>query len=51
MSDYDKAVARYVDDAKQAKAQVSDLDSFKMLFPKVVRNCAACHESYRAKSR
>ncbi len=42
--------AKMVVDATAALASIKDEASFKTEMPKVLGNCGACHNSYRAKS-
>jgi cytochrome c556 len=46
---FEKAFAKFGLDAKNAKGNVKDLDSFKANFGGVAKNCGGCHESYRVK--
>jgi cytochrome c556 len=48
-ADFDAKLAKLGADAKEAEAKVKDVDSFKVAFPEVTKNCGGCHETYRAK--
>lgn len=48
--EFDALFVKFGTDAKAAKAAITDEASFKANFPGVVRNCGACHDSFRAKS-
>ena len=41
--------AKLESDAKAADASIADLASLKADMPKVLGNCGACHQAYRAK--
>jgi cytochrome c556 len=47
--DFNAKLAKLGTDAKDAEAKVTDLASFKEIFPAVQKNCGGCHETYRAK--
>ena len=47
--DFNAKLAKFGADAKDAEAKVTDLASFKEIFPAVQKNCGGCHETYRAK--
>jgi cytochrome c556 len=46
-NDFKAAVDKFGADAKKAKADTKDLDSFKTAFAAVGRNCGSCHEAFR----
>jgi cytochrome c556 len=48
-ADFDAKLTKLGVDAKDAGTKVKDLDSFKVAFPAVAKNCGGCHEDYRAK--
>lgn len=41
--------AKFEADAKEGLASTSDLDSFKVAFGAVTKNCGGCHETFRIK--
>jgi cytochrome c556 len=43
------AAAKFAADSKAAAASVKDLDTFKVSFAAVQKNCGACHETFRIK--
>jgi cytochrome c556 len=45
------ASVKIVEDATQAAATTTDLDSFRAGFQKVAANCNSCHETYRLSAR
>lgn len=47
MSGFKAAFAKFEADSKAAGASIKDLDSFKVAFSAMGKNCGACHESYR----
>ena len=47
MAGFKAAMAKFETDAKAAQASVKDLDSFKVAFGGMGKNCGGCHESYR----
>jgi cytochrome c556 len=50
MDDFKARFAKLGADAKDAKAKVTDLDSFKAAFGNIGKNdCGGCHEKYRIK--
>lgn len=49
MDGFKKGFTKFGADAKAAKGNVKDLDSFKANFGNVTKNCGGCHESYRVK--
>jgi cytochrome c556 len=48
-ADFDARFAKLGADAAAARAAITDEASFKANFPAVVRNCGACHDTYRLK--
>jgi len=48
-ADFEAKFVKLGADAKAAAASVSDLDSFRVAFGGVVKNCGGCHEDYRVK--
>jgi cytochrome c556 len=48
-TDFDARLVKMGADAKAAQASVTDLDSFKVAFAAVGKNCGGCHELYRLK--
>ena len=50
MGDFKARFAKFADDARDAAAKVTDLDSFKAAFGAIGKNdCGGCHEMYRLK--
>lgn len=49
-ADFDARFAKFGSDAAAARAAITDEASFKANFPGVIRNCGACHDSYRQKN-
>lgn len=47
--EFDAKLAKLGADSKDAAGKVKDLDSFKVAFPAVGKNCGGCHETFRAK--
>ncbi|MBB4017843.1 MULTISPECIES: cytochrome c [Chelatococcus] len=43
------AFAKFEADAQQGLSSTSDLDSFKVAFGTVTKNCGGCHETFRIK--
>jgi cytochrome c556 len=48
-SDFDAHFAKLGADSKTALAAIKDEASFKSNFPPVLKDCGACHQTYRAK--
>lgn len=48
-ADFDAKFTKMGADAKAASDSVKDLDSFKVAFGTVTKNCGGCHEGYRVK--
>ena len=48
-ADFDARFVKIGADAKAAEASVTDLDTFKVAFAGVGKNCGGCHELYRLK--
>jgi len=49
MNGFKAAFAKFEADSKAAQASVKDLDSFKVAFGAMGKNCGSCHEVYRIK--
>jgi cytochrome c556 len=49
MNGFKAAFAKFEADAKAAEASVKDIDTFKVAFGNMGKNCGACHETYRIK--
>ncbi len=49
MNGFKAAFAKFEADAKAAQASVTDLETFKVAFGNMGKNCGACHEVYRIK--
>lgn len=47
MAGFKAAMAKFEADSKAAQASVKDLDSFKVAFGAMGKNCGGCHEAYR----
>ena len=47
MAGFKAAFAKFEADSKAAEASVKDLDSFKVAFGNMGKNCGGCHESFR----
>ena len=48
-ADFNAKLAKLGTDAKAAEAAVNDLDTFKVQFAEVVKNCGGCHQTYRVR--
>ena len=48
-ADFRKRFDDWAADIKKVSTGVKDLDSFKAAFGTVIKNCGACHETYRIK--
>jgi cytochrome c556 len=48
-ADFDALFVKLANDATAAQAAIKDEASFKTELPKVLGNCGACHNTYRAK--
>jgi cytochrome c556 len=48
-ADFNAKLSKLANDAKQAEAKVTDLDSFKAQYTEVQKNCGGCHQTYRQK--
>lgn len=44
---FDAAFAKFGADAEAAKAKIKDLDTLRVAFGDVSKNCGACHQVYR----
>jgi cytochrome c556 len=49
-SDFEARFAKLAADAQTALTTVKDEESFKAEFPKVMKNCGGCHETFRKPS-
>jgi cytochrome c556 len=49
MNGFKDRFAKFESEAKAAQASVKDLDSFKVAFGNMGKNCGGCHETYRIK--
>jgi len=49
MNGFKAAFAKFEADAKAAQASVKDLETFKVAFGNMGKNCGGCHEVYRIK--
>jgi len=49
MSDFQAKLAKFGQDAAEAKGKVKDEASFKATFSEVQKSCGGCHETYRLK--
>ncbi len=47
MTGFKAAFAKFEAESKAAASSVKDLDSFKVAFGAMGKNCGACHESFR----
>jgi cytochrome c556 len=45
------AIDKFAADTKEARAQTTDLETFKAAFLNVSRNCLSCHETFRGPPR
>jgi cytochrome c556 len=48
-ADFEAKFVKLGADAKAVAGSVKDLDSFKVAFSTVTKNCGGCHKDYRAK--
>ena len=46
---FDEHIASFAKVVSQAKSQIKDLDTLKVTFPLVGKQCGGCHETYRVK--
>ena len=46
---FDAHIASFAKVVSQAKSQIKDLDTLKVTFPLVGKQCGGCHETYRVK--
>jgi cytochrome c556 len=46
-TEWKAAIQKFGTDAKKAKADTKDLESFKAAFAAAGRNCGSCHETFR----
>ncbi len=46
---FDEHIASFAKVVAEAKAQIKDLDTLKVTFPVVGKQCGGCHETYRLK--
>ncbi len=49
MADFKARFVKFGEDAKAAETSIKDLDSLKVVFPALGKNCGGCHELYRVK--
>jgi cytochrome c556 len=49
MNGFKAAFAKFEADSKAAQASVKDLDTFKVAFGNMGKNCGGCHETFRIK--
>jgi cytochrome c556 len=49
-ADFEAKLAKFAADAKAAAAATTNLDTFKVQFAEVRKNCGGCHQTYRKKS-
>jgi cytochrome c556 len=49
MNGFKAGFAKFEAEAKAAEASVKDLDSFKVAFGNMGKNCGGCHETFRVK--
>ena len=49
-ADFTAHATKLAQDAQAASAAIKDEASFKAVMPKVLENCNACHDMYRAKT-
>jgi cytochrome c556 len=49
-TEWKAAIERFGTDAKKAKADTKDLESFKVAFAAAAKNCGGCHEKFRKPS-
>ena len=49
MADFRARFEKLGNDAKDAQAATKDLETFKVSYANVSRNCGGCHETYRIK--
>jgi cytochrome c556 len=49
MNGFKAALAKFGAEAKAAEAAIKDLDSFKVQFGEVSKNCGGCHREYRVR--
>jgi len=47
--DFKAKITKFAADVKTAVDGTKDLDTFKVNFPMVAKNCGGCHENYRTK--
>jgi cytochrome c556 len=48
-SGFDEHIASYVKTVAEAKGKIKDIDTLKVSFPGVGKQCGGCHETYRIK--
>ena len=48
--EFNALFVKFENDAEAALKTIKDEATFKAEFPKVLRNCGTCHETYRAKT-
>jgi cytochrome c556 len=47
---FDAKIASFAKAVGEAKSKIKDLDSLKVAFPALGKECGACHETYRLKN-
>jgi cytochrome c556 len=47
---FDEHVASFAKDVSDAKGKIKDLDTLKVAFPVIGKQCGGCHETYRVKN-
>ncbi len=47
--DFKAAIAKFTADIKAAEDNTKDLDTFKVNFQAIGKNCSGCHEAFRVK--
>jgi cytochrome c556 len=47
---FDAHIASFAKAVTEAKTQIKDLDTLKVAFPAIGKQCGGCHEMYRVKN-